>query len=60
MTNDQTYDSPRIDAGTDKAAAACILILKFEESRSSSRRILKTDGALSKEWETEYNSTSLY
>lgn len=49
MTNDQTYYSPRIDAGTDKAAAACILILKFEESRSSSRRILKTDGALSKE-----------
>lgn len=52
--NDHIYYSPRIDAGTDNAAAACILILKFEESRSSSRRILKTDGALFKKWETEY------
>lgn len=39
---------PIIDAGTAKAAAACILILKFDESRSNSKRILKTEGALQK------------
>lgn len=43
---DQAYYSPCIEAGTAKAAAACILILKLEESRNKSRRILKTDGAL--------------
>lgn len=45
-SRDQAYHSPCIDAGTAKAAAACILILKLEESRNKSRRILKTDGAL--------------
>lgn len=45
---DPTYYSPCIDAGTAKAAQACILILKLEESRNNSRRILKTDGALPK------------
>lgn len=43
------YHSPSTDAGTAKATAACILILKLEESRKSSKRILKTDGALPKE-----------
>lgn len=43
------YYSPSTDAGTAKATAACILILKLEESRNSSKRILKTDGALLKE-----------
>lgn len=32
--------------GTAKAAAACIRILKFDESRNSCRRIPKTNGAL--------------
>lgn len=41
------YYSPCTDAGTARAAAAWILILKLEESRNSRRRILNTDGALS-------------
>ena len=43
----ECFYSPFTEAGTARAAAAWILILKLEESRSSSRRILKTDGALS-------------
>lgn len=40
---------PYTEAGTDKAAAACILTLKLGESRSSSKRILKSDETLAKQ-----------
>lgn len=40
---------PYTEAGTDKAAAACILTLKLEESRNSSKRILKSDDTLAKQ-----------
>lgn len=38
-----TTTLPFIVSGTAKAAAACILILKLEESRSSNKRILNTE-----------------
>ena len=42
------YHLPSTDDGTANVTAACILTLKLEESRNSSRRILNTDGALQK------------
>lgn len=44
------YYLPSTDAGTARAAAAWILILKFEESRNSRSRILNTDEALSENY----------
>jgi len=45
---DRESKSPSGVAGTAKAEAACILILKFDASRSSNSKILKTLGALQK------------
>lgn len=44
-----TWYLPYTEDGTDKAAAACILTLKLEESRNSSKRILKSDDTLAKQ-----------
>jgi hypothetical protein len=44
---DRESKSPSGVAGTAKAEAACILILKFDASRSSNSKILKTLGAQS-------------
>lgn len=53
-------NSPFEDAGTAKAAAACILILKLEESRRSSNKMLKTDDDLQCLHASQYRQYIMY